>query len=352
MNINQREYRHFKTRRVPKIVTQPMAFDYEISAAILFMLQEEYDELIVDMPRGEDSIFFSGPKIGAVGEAKNVSKKHWTLNSLFHTGQKIGPILQLWIRRKEGAKLAILSTVGTKVNLEKHQLRPNNDELRMVIENTKNLDCVIRDSDYTLKQVTKFVKNLYFYEWPHRTVKSSIHKWCRDHDLTLVQNGIEKAIALFQDETYFHGKRIQRYEIIDALNLETAKLVQPDRRYYTYSPAFVVSMNCYGKIAIQLGKILDLYMREMRAQWYDSSKDVNAFAIGVLKERVEMLKNLQERCGNVEIEQLIHWLEEKPHELFKENKSGENLRKTIRILIAHFTRKENDSFYGIQGLNL
>ena len=94
-------------------VTQPMAFDYEISAAILFMLEEEYTELIVDIPRGEDSLFFSGQNIMAVGEAKNVTRKPWTLKSLFHSGTQIGAILQLWIRRKEGAKSVIFSSVGT-----------------------------------------------------------------------------------------------------------------------------------------------------------------------------------------------------------------------------------------------
>lgn len=333
-------------------VTQPMAFDYEISAAIYFMIEQECDELIVDIPRGEDSIFFRGQKIIAVGEAKNVSKSHWTLKSLFHSGSKIGPVLQLWIRRKGGAESVLFSTVGTTCALEKNHLKPDSEELKSIIESTKGIDEVRYDENYTFDKVKDFLMDLVFYEWPHRTVKSSIHKWCRDHNLVLVQNGIEKAIALFQDETYFHGKRVQKYEIIDALSMETTALVLPDRRYYTSTIGFVVSMNCYGKIALKLGEILDLYLREIRAQWYDASKDVNTAAIGVLKERVEMLKGLQERCGNDEIGQLIERLEKKPQELFKENKDGEKLRKVVRKLIAYFTRLENDPFYSRQGLNL
>lgn len=328
-----------------------MAFDYEISAAIFFMLQNEYDELIVDIPRGEDSLFYSGQNVVAVGEAKNVSvsRNHWTLRSLFHSGSKIGPVLQLWIRKKERAKSVIFSTVGTTCMLERNHLKPDPEELRAIVESTNEFDEVRNDDDYTFERVRDFLTETMFLEWPHSMVKSSIHKWCREHDLPFVQGGIERAIALFQDETYYRGKRIQRSEIIDALSSVIKPIVQPNREYYTSFVIKWASWNCFGQMAIQLENLLDLREREMRAPWRDSSKDVNDVVIGILKERIESLKDIQERCGNEEISDLINQLEKEPQRLFKENRKGEKLRKFIRKLRAHYRKLEHDPYYSRMG---
>lgn len=313
-----------------------MAYDYEISAAIYFMLDTGYDELIVDIPRAEDSLFFEDSRITALGEAKNWSGGLWTLEGLFHKGDSLGPVLQLWNRDKGYSKLAIFSTIGTKCPLRGKILSPDPKKLQDVIDKTQALAHEWPDREYTLEEVTTFLEKVSFYEWPHRTVKSQIHKWCRDHDVTIVDGGIERAIALFQDETYYSKKRIHQSEIINALSSETKKVAKPTKEYYTYTPVHSIPHSCSGRMAQRLNYLLDLYKRELRAEWFNPTTKVNDIALRVLKGRIESLKDAQEECGNEFIASIIHELESNPQLLFKEDKNGEQLRKIIRKLIAKY----------------
>ncbi|MBN2230176.1 MAG: hypothetical protein JW779_11365 [Candidatus Thorarchaeota archaeon] len=334
-------------------VTQPMAFDYEISAAICYMLMEDYDELVVDIPRGEDSLFYRDTEVSAIGEAKNWSGEPWSTRQLFHRGKTLGPLLQLWIRKKTDSVSIIFSTIGTKCPLAGNRLRPKTEDLTNIVDTTRDLDELHDDENYTLTKVREFLDTVLFFEWPHPVVKSQIHKWCRDHDIQIANGGIERAIALFQDETYYPRKRIKRSEVINALSVENLSISKPTREYYTDTGGVVVvSLNCYGKIALKLGSILDLHRREMRASWYKPTSKVNDYAIGVLKERLESLKDLQFRCGSPDVGEIIALLEKNPHDLFRDSKNEELLRNRIRKSVAEFTKLEHDPIHSITGTQL
>ena len=73
--------------------------------------------LAIEGPDFEDSLFEKGDTV-TIGEAKYIkSRKNWTQQSLFYSGSKKGPLLQLWNRWTGLEKLILFSPISTTKRL-------------------------------------------------------------------------------------------------------------------------------------------------------------------------------------------------------------------------------------------
>ncbi len=321
--------------------TAPKAYNYQISAAIQYFLKNEYDELVVEGMNHEDSIFYKDGVVKVIGEAKHENRKNWTDEALFHTGKKIGPIIQLWKRWSGKEDLVFFSSAPTSCTVSLGRIKIQPSRLKELVDKTTVFLKGEDKTNYSLDGVDGLLNRLLFVHTPHNLVTSEITKWCRKEGLTLVNGGVEKVISLFQDETYFKGKRISRSEIIQALTEEQVKRKKPSRELYGPGPIRSIPSNCHSAIAHKLHDILRIYKVERKQEWFKETGKPDQLALEYVDGYVEDLKDLNARCGNDALSRFIKVLEEHPRFLFSQSEDGEKFRHVLRKGIAIYREAAN-----------
>ena len=84
-------------------------YRYQFLSALAYLLAHHFDSMSLEGSNYEDSIFFRGAERAAIGESKTSSRNHWTARALFYSGNKRGPLLQLWERWSGNEELVLFS---------------------------------------------------------------------------------------------------------------------------------------------------------------------------------------------------------------------------------------------------
>ena len=129
---------------------------------------------------------------------------------------------------------SILFSIADYSNkIDRGRLVLDQDELEEIIGSMRKRPGL--EFERTVTEVIEFLSHLEFKHIPHEHAMTNLARWVRKNIANPTANGTEAAIALFEDETNFRGKRVSWSDILGALGggpIERKKVETKARNFH------------------------------------------------------------------------------------------------------------------------
>ncbi|OLS20405.1 MAG: hypothetical protein HeimC2_37570 [Candidatus Heimdallarchaeota archaeon LC_2] len=215
-------------------------YNYQILCAIYYGLEEGFGEISIEGTNYEDSMFKLEPdedkSIYAIGESKSIeTKTPWTLGRLIHSGENIGPIIQLWNRKEKNKTIENLQLVFFTSNpidksiLEFGKIKINSQaqvDLQKILEDCHRKEKLLKKIEnvdmFQMEYVLTFIQEIIYFHLTMTALKGKIKNLIfLENSLQITDGDIDKTVGYLNSESYVAGS-FEKMSLINKILLHNA----------------------------------------------------------------------------------------------------------------------------------